>query len=535
MVSASAQASNLAEYTVSELSFAIKRTMEDAFGLVRLRGEISGFRGVHSSGHCYFSLKDERTKIEAVIWRGVFGGLKFKPEEGLEVIVTGRITTFPGKSSYQIVIETLEPAGAGALMALLEDRKKKLAAEGLFEQSRKRKLPFWPQVIGIVTSPTGAVIRDMLYVFADRCPAHVIVWPVRVQGETCASEVAAAITGFNAMDISQPQGLPRPELLIVARGGGSLEDLWGFNEEAVARAVAASRIPVISAVGHETDWTLIDYVADERAPTPTKAAECALPKRSDIHNRLADCVQRVRHCLRRILDRVRSDLKGAERGLPKAQSLLHLPRQRLDHAGGRLGQSLRHFSQQSRSRLERISPRLHIRLITQRLLRCHEHLKSLHIQQRQAYRSVQSGKHRQFVPVASRFSPRLPGLRLQHAAQKLGTFDERLARGFRRSMEIRAAKLSSQEQLLRSLSHKSVLERGFALVRDEHGAMIRRAANVKPDAANLEIEFADGSVTAHIQGRELEKRVVTGYASPAMTGPRRPPVKQDSGGQGSLL
>src|SRR5271165_5594373 len=222
--------SNIAEFTVSELSSAIKRTVEDAFGLVRLRGEISGYRGPHSSGHAYFCLKDDGARVDALIWRSAFAKLKFKPEEGLEVIVTGRVTTFPGKSSYQIVIEALEPAGAGALMALLEERKKRLVAEGLFDEARKRPLPFWPQVIGIVTSPTGAVIRDMLHGFAERCPARVLVWPVRVQGDTCGAEVAWAIRGFNSLSAGGP--VPRPHLLIVARGGGSLEDLWGFNDEA---------------------------------------------------------------------------------------------------------------------------------------------------------------------------------------------------------------------------------------------------------------------------------------------------------------
>ena len=233
--------SNIAEFTVSELSSAIKRTVEDAFGLVRLRGEVSGYRGPHGSGHAYFSLKDDSARIDAVIWRTAFAKLKFKPEEGLEVIVTGRVTTFPGKSNYQIVIEQLEPAGAGALMALLEERKKKFAAEGLFDQERKRALPFWPQVVGIITSPTGAVIRDMLHGFTERCPTCVLLWPVRVQGETCGAEVAAAIRGFNALPVEG--WLPRPDLLIVARGGGSLEDLWGFDEEAVAspRRKARSR------------------------------------------------------------------------------------------------------------------------------------------------------------------------------------------------------------------------------------------------------------------------------------------------------
>ncbi|HWV82843.1 MAG TPA: exodeoxyribonuclease VII large subunit, partial [Hyphomicrobiaceae bacterium] len=270
-----AGSSNNPELTVSELSNAIKRALEDNFGFVRLRGEISGYRGPHASGHCYFSLKDDKAKIEAVIWRGVFQKLRFRPEEGLEVIATGKVTSYPGSSKYQIVIEALEPAGVGALMALLDERRRKLAAEGLFAEERKRPLPFLPRVVGIVTSPTGAVIRDMLHGFEERYPTRVIVWPVRVQGETSAKEVAAAIRGFNGLPPDGP--LPRPDVLIVARGGGSLEDLWGFNEEIVVRAAAESAIPLISAVGHETDWTLIDLAADARAPTPTKAAEWAVP------------------------------------------------------------------------------------------------------------------------------------------------------------------------------------------------------------------------------------------------------------------
>src|SRR6201997_622169 len=271
---------NAPEFTVSELSSALRRTVEDNFGHVRVRGEISGFRGPHSSGHCYFALKDENAKIEAVIWKGVHYRMRFKPQEGLEVIATGKLTTYPNSSKYQIVIEALEPAGIGALMALMEERKKKLAAEGLFDAARKQLLPWLPEVIGVVTSPTGAVIRDILHRLQDRFPRRVLVWPVRVQGEGSAEQVASAIRGFNAL----PEGgrIPRPDLLIVARGGGSLGDLWSFNEEIVVRAVADSMIPLISAVGHETDITLIDFAADKRAPTPTAAAEMAVPVKSDL-------------------------------------------------------------------------------------------------------------------------------------------------------------------------------------------------------------------------------------------------------------
>ena len=271
---ASTAPTNLPEIGVFELSVALKRAVEEAFPYVRLRGEVSGYRGPHSSGHVYFSLKDASAKIDAIIWKGAFAKMRFKPEEGMEVIATGKVTTYPGKSSYQIVIDALEPAGVGALMALLEERRKKLAAEGLFDEARKKPLPYLPRVIGVITSPTGAVIRDILHRLNDRFPRHVLVWPVRVQGETCGPEVAAAIEGFNAME--EGGALPRPDVLIVARGGGSLEDLWGFNDEALVRAAAASEIPLISAVGHETDFTLIDFAADRRAPTPTAAAEMAV-------------------------------------------------------------------------------------------------------------------------------------------------------------------------------------------------------------------------------------------------------------------
>src|SRR6266545_577901 len=330
---------NIPEWTVSELSAALKKTVEDAFGYVRVRGEISGYRGPHSSGHCYFALKDEGAKIEAVIWRTAFARLRMKPEEGLEVFVTGRLTTYPGQSKYQIVIETLEPAGLGALMALVEDRKKKLAAEGLFDAARKQLLPFLPDAIGVITSPTGAVIRDILHRLADRFPRHVLVWPVRVQGDGSAEEVAAAIRGFNAL----PEGgrIPRPDLLIVARGGGSLEDLWSFNEEIVVRAAADSMIPLISAVGHETDVTLIDFASDRRAPTPTAAAEIAVPVKAELIARVDGCARRALACWMRGQDHRRTELRAAARALPTADTLLAVPRQRLDACADRLPRALR--------------------------------------------------------------------------------------------------------------------------------------------------------------------------------------------------
>src|SRR3954449_10277001 len=316
---------NAPEFTVSELSSALKRTVEDAYGHVRVRGEISGFRGAHSSGHCYFALKDESAKIEAVIWKFAHARMRFKPQEGLEVIATGKLTTYPGSSKYQIVIEALEPAGVGALMALVEERKRKLGAEGLFDEARKQLLPWLPEVIGVVTSPTGAVIRDILHRLEDRFPRHVLVWPVRVQGEGSAEQVAAAIRGFNAL----PEGgkIPRPDVLIVARGGGSLEDLWSFNEEIVVRAAAESMIPLISAVGHETDVTLIDFASDKRCPTPTAAAEMAVPVRADLLAQTLDFGHRTMACMTRALREASTELAGLARGLPGADELLAEPRQ----------------------------------------------------------------------------------------------------------------------------------------------------------------------------------------------------------------
>ena len=309
--------SNLPEFSVSELSFTLKRMVEDNFERVRVRGEISGFKGTAGSGHCYFTLKDSGACLEAVIWRTTLQRLRFKPQEGLEMVATGSLTTFPGRSRYQIVVDFLEPAGVGALMALLEERRKKLLAEGLFDPARKKPIPYLPRVIGVVTSPSGAVIRDILHRLRDRFPSHVLVWPVRVQGEGAAEEVAAAVRGFNA--IAAGGRVPRPDLLIVARGGGSIEDLWAFNEEIAVRAVAASRIPVIAAVGHETDWTLIDYAADLRAPTPTGAAEMAVPVLAELVAATRELASRHMLSHRRGMEARRREVAALSRALAVAR------------------------------------------------------------------------------------------------------------------------------------------------------------------------------------------------------------------------
>src|ERR1700761_3945866 len=363
---------NAPEFTVTELSSALKRTVEDAYGHVRVRGEISGFRGAHSSGHCYFTLKDDGAKIDAVIWKFAHARMRFKPQEGLEVIATGKLTTYPGKSTYQIVIEALEPAGIGALMALLEERKKKLAAEGLFGEARKQLLPWLPEVIGVVTSPTGAVIRDILHRLEDRFPRRVLVWPVRVQGEGSADQIANAIRGFNAL----PEGgrIPRPDLLIVARGGGSLEDLWSFNEEIVGRAAAGSMIPLISAVGHETDVTLIDFAADKRAPTPTAAAEMAVPVRAELFVEVATFARRTMVCWQRGQEGRRNELRAAARALPAAGELLAIPRQRLDGAASALPRALKANTHAHFRRFAATSARLTVRVLRGQLAQANHRL-----------------------------------------------------------------------------------------------------------------------------------------------------------------
>ena len=357
--------------SVGELSGALKRTVEAAFDKVRVRGEISGFKR-HASGHCYFTLKDDSACIDAVIWRGNAGALAFRPEDGAEVIATGKLTTYPGRSKYQIVVERMELAGEGALMALLERRRKALAQQGLFDAARKRRLPFMPKVIGVVTSPTGAVIRDILHRLEDRCPTRVIVWPVPVQGEGAAARVAAAIRGF--AELSPTGAVPRPDLLIVARGGGSIEDLWAFNEEEVVRAAADSPIPLISAVGHETDTTLIDHASDRRAPTPTAAAEMAVPVRAELFAQLADLEHRGRSCLTRHVDRARERYQLTVCRWPLPQDLFATAGQRLDEIGERLPRALAARSGHARADLAGVAPRLRPQLLLDRIERGRERL-----------------------------------------------------------------------------------------------------------------------------------------------------------------
>ncbi|HYG48771.1 MAG TPA: exodeoxyribonuclease VII large subunit [Allosphingosinicella sp.] len=374
LLATEAPGDNAPALSVSELSMRLKRMVEDAFGYVRVRGEISGWKRA-ASGHCYLCLKDDKSVIDGVLWKATAAALPFRPEDGIEVVATGKLTTFPGRSRYQIVVERLELAGQGALMALLDKRRRALAAEGLFDAGRKRKLPFQPRVIGVVTSPTGAVIRDILHRLADRCPCHVIVWPVPVQGEGAAAQIAAAVRGFNAL----PAGaaVARPDLLIVARGGGSIEDLWAFNEEEVVRAVAASDIPTISAVGHETDTTLCDFAADVRAPTPTAAAEMAVPVRGDLVGQLREIGFRIERCARRALERAGEQLEASLRRWPEREALLAPQRQRLDDLADRLPRGLRTELSHARAALGQAAGALRPGLLKATHARARERLDAL--------------------------------------------------------------------------------------------------------------------------------------------------------------
>lgn len=503
MVSAPAPLANAPEFSVSELSNALRRTVEDAYGHVRVRGEISGFRGAHSSGHCYFALKDASAKIEAVIWKGVHGRMRFKPQEGLEVIATGKLTTYPGSSKYQIVIEALEPAGVGALMALMEERKRKLAAEGLFDEARKQLLPWLPEVIGVVTSPTGAVIRDILHRLEDRFPRRVLVWPVRVQGEGAAEQVAAAIHGFNALP--ELGRIPRPDLLIVARGGGSLEDLWSFNEEIVVRAAAESMIPLISAVGHETDVTLIDFAADRRAPTPTAAAEMAVPVRAELTVEVNSLARRAFACWQRAQEHRRSELRSATRALPSAADLLAIPRQRLDAAATGLPRALKGNTHAHYRRFAQADARLTLRVLRAQVDHAAQRLQMTGDRLSLSARSLLQRRRDRYIGIearlkASRFANAKAQRQLlardRERAQRL---TERAARALTTLVERRRARIEHSGQLLAALSYRSVLARGFALVRDQAGHPLHAAAAVTP-GARLSLEFADGRVAATAEG-----------------------------------
>ena len=433
---------NARPYSVSELSFALKRTLEDAYGFVRLRGELSKVT-FHSNGHVYLTLKDERAAIDGVIWKGQVRGLSVRPEQGLEVIVTGKITAYPQGSRYQIVIETMEIAGVGALLAQLERLKARLAAEGLFEASRKQALPDMPAVIGVITSPTGAVIRDILHRIRDRWPCRVIVWPVVVQGDAAAAQVAAAIRGFAALDGAG--GLPRPDVLIVARGGGSVEDLWAFNDEALARAVVACPIPLISAVGHETDTTLIDFVSDRRAPTPTAAAEMATPVLGELKALVSDLGARLHRSGGRVVEDRRGRIQNADRALKRVPDLVEMAAQRFGIVSGRLGAGLAKNA---------------------------------------------AAHERDLVRVAGRFSPLL--LKRPQAVQKqrLEALTVRLEPSVRRRLERLSERLDGLGKLYASVDPDRPLQRGFARVARADGSLVQAGASLASGEA-VAITFGD--------------------------------------------
>jgi exodeoxyribonuclease VII large subunit len=446
-----AVADNAPAYSVSELAFALKRTLEETYGFVRLRGELSKVTR-HASGHIYLTLKDDRAAIDGVVWKTQVRGLGCQPEQGLEVIVTGKITTYPASSKYQIVIETLEPAGVGALLAQLERLKAKLAAEGLFAPERKRPLPAMPAVVGVITSPTGAVIRDILHRIRDRWPCRVVVWPVVVQGDQAAAQVAAAITGFNA--VAAGGDIPRPDVLIVARGGGSVEDLWAFNDENLARVAAASAIPLISAVGHETDTTLIDFVSDRRAPTPTAAAEMATPVLAELRAGLADHERRLIRIAARFLDERRHQLAAAARGLPRPADVLALASQRFDLSAGRLSAALA------------------------RNAAVHE---------------------RELVRVATRLSPSLLIRRRQAMADQLANVSGRLRPAADRRLARARDVLIGLDKLRLSLNPDGPLARGFARVHHADGTLARTAAELRA-GEGVKLVFKDGDRGAIVDG-----------------------------------
>ncbi|PCJ03293.1 MAG: exodeoxyribonuclease VII large subunit [Alphaproteobacteria bacterium] len=431
----STQRSNVPEFSVSELAFSLKRTLEDNYARVRVRGELSRI-SIPKSGHMYSNLKDDKSVIDAVCWKGVLSKLSIKPEEGMEVICVGRITTYPARSNYQLIIESMELAGEGALLKMLEERKKKLAAEGLFAPDRKRPLPFLPQKIGVITSPTGAVIRDILHRLGDRFPRHVVVWPVKVQGKGADQEITAAIDGFNALPIEG-----RPDILIVARGGGSLEDLMPFNEENVVRATANSAIPIISAIGHETDTTLIDYAADLRAPTPTGAAEMAVPVRLNLIAQVADDEKRLINGISRLLSENRHRLDALSAKLGDPARLMELKTQHLDHTTSRLDHNFKHLIMQKTSRVIQISSML----VT-------------------------------------------PKARIDTAHTSLTRWSEQLEQSTKRAIENKTRMLNQTQEKLEILSFENVLKRGYVVIRDDNDQPITQGKALS-QGQNINLQF----------------------------------------------
>ena len=509
---------NLPAISVSELSQAIRGTLESRFERIRVRGEISGFKRA-ASGHLYMSLKDTDAVIDAVCWRGVAGRLGLKPEDGMEVIATGRVTTYAGRSKYQVVIEALELAGEGALLKLLEERKRKLAAEGLFDAERKRPLPYLPEVIGIVTSPTGAVIRDILHRLAERFPRRVLLWPVLVQGEGAAGQVAAAIAGFNCL--AAGDAVPRPDLLIVARGGGSLEDLWSFNEEIVVRAAAASEIPLISAVGHETDTTLIDYAADRRAPTPTAAAEIAVPVRLELLQQVMELERRSLAAGQRLLSERRVALEGLARGLPEPRTLLAERAQRLDDRWERAELAARRLLDRQAAEVAQLGARLPRPDVS--LRQAERELAELTGRLGKAVQRGLSATGVDLAGTAERLRP--PRRQVADGQRGLSDWASRLQQAAEQSHRAAGQQLETLGRVLDSVSYRKVLARGYAVVHSAEG-LVTAASGLAAGQA-VALEFADGRVGATISG--------DAPVAPAPAKPRKRVKKENDGGQGSLL
>ncbi len=502
---------NAHEYSVAEISGAVKRTLEGQFGRVRVRGEV-GRTMLARSGHLYFDLKDDRAVLASVSWKGTVSRMKVRPEEGMEVVATGRLTTFPGQSKYQLIVEEVAPAGVGALMAMLEKRKAQLAAEGLFAPERKRPLPYLPQVIGVVTSPQGAVIRDILHRLRDRFPRTVLVWPVAVQGEACAPQVSAAIQGFNALP---PGGaIPRPDLLIVARGGGSLEDLWGFNEESVVRAAAASEIPLISAVGHETDTTLIDFASDRRAPTPTAAAELAVPVRLDLLAAVEAYGARLARASGQGVQQRRQRLRDLSRALPRIEDLVTRPAQRLDDLAGRLDRALRGRVVAQRGRMEGLSARLGPHVLTRLVRDRSDRLEDRSRRLQAGLRGPVRVAARDLSKVADRLRPRLLDRARDDRVRQLRGVTDRLGLVAQGQLSQARSRLQALARMHHSLGHPQTLARGFALVRDGSGKVLT-TAKAAAAAGALEIEFQDD--TLRIGGRGKG----SGGGSPARPAPKQ--------------
>lgn len=470
---------NVPEYSVSELSSSVKRSIETHFGHVRVRAELSGVKRA-ASGHLYFALKDENALLDGVMWRGQAGRLGFEPEDGLEVVCTGQVTTYPARSKYQMKVDRMEPAGAGALMALLEERKKNLAAEGLFEAGRKQPIPFLPRHIGVVTSPTGAVIRDILHRLRDRFPVHVTLWPVKVQGEGAADEIAAAVRGFNAL----PDSLAKPDMVIVARGGGSIEDLWSFNEEQVVRAVAESRLPIISAVGHETDTTLIDYASDRRAPTPTGAAEMAVPVRDELMAQVKDLERRLDLRRHHMIEEARGRVAALARALPKPRDLLALATQRFDDVSDRLPRALMGMETRRRAQLAELTA----------------------------------------VLSTGRLMDRLSFARRDLTAQKM-----RLSSALGRPLERAGDRLKGAGRLLETLGYEATLKRGYAVVLDEGGQAVTTSKDMKTgDGLTLRLQDGDTDIV-------VGKGAVSNMSAAPKAAKRKQAAKPASDSQGSLF